>query len=57
MFKKIDDSTIINTDQVVFFHEKTRILKLTSGQTFQVDPDRIEELKRCFSMINTKQTP
>lgn len=37
MFKKIDESTIINTDQATYFHEKPRILKLTTGETFRVD--------------------
>ena len=57
MFKKIDGSTIINTDQVTYFHEKPRILKLTTGETFRVEPEKIKDLERCFGMVNLKQAP
>ena len=57
MFTKIDKDTIVNTDRVSYFHEETRILKLASGETFQVDPEYIPKLKRDFSYVNFKQKP
>lgn len=57
MFTKIDKDTIVNTEWISYFHEKTQILKMASGETFQVDPDYIPKLKRDFSYINTKQSP
>lgn len=57
MFIKIDESTIVNSDQVTYFHEKTRVMKLTSGETFRVDPDYVDAVKRKFSMVNVKESP
>ena len=57
MFTKIDKETIVNTEWISYFHEKTQILKMASGETFRVDPDYVDAVKRKFSMINVKESP
>jgi len=57
MFIKIDKATFINTNQITYFHEESRILKLTSGESFLVDPEKVEYLKRSFSLTNAKESP
>lgn len=54
MFKQIDETTIINVDQVAFFDEKRLVLKLTTGDVFRVDPELAAELKRTFGKYNVK---
>lgn len=54
MFKQIDETTIINVDQVAFFDDRRLILKLTTGDVFRVDPELAAELKRAFGKYNVK---
>ena len=55
MFVKINTSQIINTDQVVWYNDELRLLKVSTTEVMDVDGDCAPQLEGALKIVNRKE--
>ena len=55
MFVKINTSQIINTDQVVWYNDELRLLKVSTTEVLDVDGDCASQLEGALKIVNRKE--